>query len=249
MRRKHRRADGTESRSAGIQSDPPACTRSLPPVEQTEKKEAHTVLALEGMTCASCSMRIEKGLKKVPGVIDAQVNLATERGTVTYDPEQTGIAQMVQKVEATGYKATPIRAMRTRCTPPKQSAAIQQGLHLLSTADLNKKTNSRESRVSLFANATSSFWGSSSLFPSCMLSMFFMDRFRVENILLLMLTTPVWAIVGWEFHRGALKTLRHGSANMDTLVSLRLDRIVSVERRRNLFPSLLVASPFMIRPH
>jgi len=39
------------------------------------------------MTCASCAMRIEKGLKKVPGVIDAQVNLATERGTVTYNPE------------------------------------------------------------------------------------------------------------------------------------------------------------------
>ncbi|HEX6778066.1 MAG TPA: heavy metal-associated domain-containing protein, partial [Ktedonobacterales bacterium] len=44
-----------------------------------------TTLALEGMTCASCAMRIEKGLKKLPGVIDARVNLASERGTVTYD--------------------------------------------------------------------------------------------------------------------------------------------------------------------
>jgi P-type Cu+ transporter len=52
------------------------------------------------------------------------------------------------------------------------------------------------------------------------LSMFFMNRFPGENYLLLVLTTPVWAIVGWEFHRGALKTLRHGSANMDTLVSV-----------------------------
>ncbi len=60
------------------------------------------------MTCASCAMRIEKGLKKVPGVIDAQVNLATERGTVTYNPEQTGLEQMVQKVEAVGYKATAV---------------------------------------------------------------------------------------------------------------------------------------------
>ncbi len=47
-----------------------------------------------------------------------------------------------------------------------------------------------------------------------------MNRFPGENYLLLVLTTPVWAIVGWEFHRGALKTLRHGSANMDTLVSV-----------------------------
>src|SRR5205807_9902535 len=56
--------------------------------------------------------------------------------------------------------------------------------------------------------------------PVVILSMFFIDRFPGENYLLLALTTPVWALVGWEFHRGAIKTLRHGSANMDTLVSL-----------------------------
>jgi len=50
--------------------------------------------------------------------------------------------------------------------------------------------------------------------------MFFMNRFPGENYLLLFLTTPVWAVVGWEFHRGAINSLRHGSANMDTLVSL-----------------------------
>ena len=56
--------------------------------------------------------------------------------------------------------------------------------------------------------------------PVVILSMFFMNCFPGENYLLLALTTPVWAIVGWEFHRGALRSLRHGSANMDTLVSL-----------------------------
>ena len=66
------------------------------------------VLALEGMTCASCAMRIEKGLKKVPGVRDASVNFATEQATVTYDSEQTGLEQMIQKVDAIGYKARPL---------------------------------------------------------------------------------------------------------------------------------------------
>src|SRR6266436_7547344 len=75
--------------------------------------ESRTVLALEGMTCASCAMRIEKGLKKVPGVKDASVNLATEKATVTYDPAQTDIEQMVQKVDAVGYKATsPVSSMQ-----------------------------------------------------------------------------------------------------------------------------------------
>src|SRR5260370_14680482 len=67
--------------------------------------ESRAMLALEGMTCA---MRIEKGLKKVPGVKDASVNLATERASVMYDPAQTSIEQMVQKVDAVGYKATPL---------------------------------------------------------------------------------------------------------------------------------------------
>src|SRR5437763_15027180 len=71
-------------------------------------QESHTVLALEGMTCASCAMRIEKGLKKLPGVKDASVNLATERASVTYDPTQTGLKQMVQKVDAVGYRAIPM---------------------------------------------------------------------------------------------------------------------------------------------
>jgi Cu+-exporting ATPase len=47
-----------------------------------------------------------------------------------------------------------------------------------------------------------------------------MNRFPGENLLLLVLTTPVWAVVGWEFHRGAIKTLRNASATMDTLISV-----------------------------
>ncbi len=43
---------------------------------------------------------------------------------------------------------------------------------------------------------------------------------QTHNYLLALLTLPVWAIVGWSFHRGALINLRHGAANMDTLVSL-----------------------------
>src|SRR5947209_11030936 len=70
--------------------------------------ESRTLLALEGMTCASCAMRIEKGLKKVPGVKEASVNLASEQATVLYDPAQTSVEQMVQKVDVVGYKATPL---------------------------------------------------------------------------------------------------------------------------------------------
>src|SRR5215470_16499254 len=86
--------------------------------QSASREEARATLSLEGMTCASCAMRIEKGLKKVPGVRDASVNFATEQATVTFDPAQTGIEQMVQKVDAVGYKATPLVVPAAKSVTP-----------------------------------------------------------------------------------------------------------------------------------
>src|SRR3712207_5736778 len=96
--------------------------------DQQEAETSQTTFALEGMTCAACAMRIEKGLRKVPGVLDAQVNLASERGTVTYNPTLTGIEQMQQKVEAIGYKATPLDlpAPQPASAPADGEASVQQ---------------------------------------------------------------------------------------------------------------------------
>jgi Cu+-exporting ATPase len=60
-------------------------------------------LPVTGMTCASCSSRVERGLKKVAGVESAEVNLATEQATVTYDPQQVQPQQLVAAVEQSGY--------------------------------------------------------------------------------------------------------------------------------------------------
>src|SRR6266540_6709038 len=60
-------------------------------------------LPVTGMTCASCATRIERGLKKVGGVESAQVNLASEQATITYDPQQVQPHELVAAVEKTGY--------------------------------------------------------------------------------------------------------------------------------------------------
>ncbi|HEY4389040.1 MAG TPA: copper-translocating P-type ATPase, partial [Ktedonobacteraceae bacterium] len=80
--------------------------------------------------------------------------------------------------------------------------------------------------------------------PVVILSMFFMNSFPLENVLLLILTIPVWAIVGWEFHRGALKTLRHGSATMDTLVSLGSTAAFLLSVVATFLPSLVGGTTF-----
>ena len=192
-------------------------------VSQTQTQsttESRTVLALEGMTCASCAIRIEKGLKKVPGVKDASVNLATEQATVIYNSTQTNLEQMVQKVEAVGYKATP---QVTSTQQPVQETATSEvtekpGTPVLRITQEDELSKRRQAEIVRKRNLL--ILGIVLTLPVVILSMFFLNSFPGENYLLLVLTTPVWAIVGWEFHRGAIKTLRHGTANMDTLVSL-----------------------------
>ncbi len=61
------------------------------------------IMGVQGMTCASCSAHVEKALKKAPGVTDAVVNLATERATVTFDPQQGSLADMIAAVHDAGY--------------------------------------------------------------------------------------------------------------------------------------------------
>src|SRR6266567_3660579 len=200
--------------------------------------EDRAVLALEGMTCASCAMRIEKGLKKLPGVKDASVNLATEQATVTYDPSQTGPEQMVQKVDAVGYKAIPlvmptpksasVEAVGYKATPQvasvphvhdsSSSGSVASSEAPVVNAQADELSQRRLAEMTRKRNVL--ILGIILTLPVVILSMFFLNRFPGENYLLLVLTTPVWAIVGWEFHRGAIKTLRHGSANMDTLISV-----------------------------
>lgn len=60
-------------------------------------------LAIEGMTCASCAQTVEKAVKKVSGVNEASVNLATEKLQVTFDETQTTIPAIEQAVKQAGY--------------------------------------------------------------------------------------------------------------------------------------------------
>src|SRR5579859_1220196 len=211
------------------------------PVQEPLVTEAHTTLALEGMTCASCAMRIEKGLKKVPGVLDAQVNLATERGTVTYDPTQTGLEQMVQKVEAVGYKAIPLDQPAPQA---EQAPSVSEGNALPIAGTLQEDERGKRKAAEIVRKRNLLLLGIGLSIPVILLSMFYMNRFPGENYLLLVLTTPIWAIVGWEFHRGALKTLRHGSANMDTLVSLGSTAAYVMSIVATFFPALIGSVTF-----
>ncbi|GHO62802.1 copper-translocating P-type ATPase [Ktedonobacter sp. SOSP1-52] len=183
--------------------------------------EHHTLFAVEGMTCASCAMRIEKGLSKLEGVKEANVNLATEQAQISYDPTGVSEEAIMAKVEALGYKArphtAPIVPLPEQVVIPASTAPQKSDLQAASVRqderEKRKQTELAHKRFLLLLGVVLSL-------PIVVLNMFFMNRFPGENYLLLVLTTPVWAFVGWEFHKHALKNARHFSANMDTLISV-----------------------------
>ena len=71
---------------------------------------------IQGMSCASCVRRVEKGLTDLKGVTSASVNLATEKATVEYDPEMVTPDTLYRRVEEIGYTqshwANPSRELR-----------------------------------------------------------------------------------------------------------------------------------------
>jgi len=72
----------------------------------TREPAARVDLALEGMTCAACANRIERRLNKLDGV-EASVNYATEQAAVRFDPDVVAVADLLDAVEAAGYRAEP----------------------------------------------------------------------------------------------------------------------------------------------
>src|SRR6476620_6524333 len=73
----------------------------------SEPTTAQLALPVEGMTCASCVNRIERFLKRTPGVEDAVVNLATEVATIRFLPDRVGRSELVGAIEAAGYDVRP----------------------------------------------------------------------------------------------------------------------------------------------
>src|SRR6476620_10118615 len=91
-------------------------------------------LPVTGMTCASCATRIERSLKKVGGVENAQVNLASEQATITYDPQQAQPHDLVAAVEKAGYGV--IAPAQDDATEPQDAEAAARSGEL---ADKRRK--------------------------------------------------------------------------------------------------------------
>src|SRR5438270_46930 len=117
-----------------------------------------TELDIQGMTCASCVRRVERKLTKVAGVEDAQVNLATERATVRYNPAEVQVDALLDAVKSAGYTAQPrIVEEPFPAVAPAESAGTQVSLDIADAHDLQRQREvgelRRKSLVSLAVGA------------------------------------------------------------------------------------------------
>ena len=157
-------------------------------------------LSVSGMTCASCVLAIDRTLRAVPGVSDANVNLAAEQASVNFDPRQVTPAEMIYAIQHVGY-----------------DARIAGGLQESQEAD--EQARRRDLRLLMLKFGVGAplaillFVGSSG-------DLFRWDPgFLSNHYLQFGLAVPVQFWVGWQFLASAWKSARHRMADMNTLIA------------------------------
>ena len=165
-------------------------------------RTAKVELPITGMTCANCVATVERTLnKKVPGVVNATVNFATEKATVEYALGQVTHADMVAAIEKAGYGV--VEADAGELEDAEQAAR---------EAEIRDQTRKLwvgiMFTVPLFALSMARDFG-------------LLGDWAHQpwvNWLMLAMATPVQFYTGWDYYVGAYKSLRNGTANMDVLV-------------------------------
>jgi len=163
-------------------------------VEETEEPETVT-LKIEGMTCATCAQRIEKTLNELEGVLEANVNFPAEKAVVRFRGEVSGLEAFEKAIEAAGYRVVErVEEEEDRPDPNEEK----------------------------MRHAARRMWLAASFAGVIMVLMMIHMFVTVPGYFAItaVLAIPSIFIAGWETHRGTWKALRHGSANMDTLVTM-----------------------------
>ena len=171
--------------------------------------EKRIELPITGMHCANCAVTVERNLKRREGVLDAVVNYATERATVTYNPDLVNLAGLAETVEAAGYGVIQPGAAEgaegASAEDVEQAARRQEYAHqkrrllvgVIFTVPLFLLSMARDfGLLGMWAHAA---W---------------------FDYLLWALATPVQLYVGWDYYVSSYHALRNRAANMDVLIAL-----------------------------
>jgi Cu+-exporting ATPase len=176
-------------------------------------------LGVTGMTCASCVGRVERALEKVPGVLEANVNLANERATVGYVAGQVEPRDLEEAVEGAGYGVVRGEESSVEDTHERENKKLRMDFLLAATLT-----------ALILLGGLPMMLGLEPLLPMLWL-----------NLGLLVLATPVQFWAGRRFYRGAWGALKHGQANMNTLVVMGTSAAYLYSAVATLAPGLFAA--------
>jgi Cu+-exporting ATPase len=158
-------------------------------------------MPIGGMRCASCTASIERALGSVPGVLEAQVNLATERATVEYVPTLVTVETLRQTVKDAGYQPLLSQDTPSQADRERQARALEM------------RTLQRKFVVSLLLSVPVSLGSMGAMLP-------WVPTWLRHPVLLLILATPIQFWVGWQFYQGFWAATKHKSADMNSLIAL-----------------------------
>lgn len=161
-------------------------------------------LQIDGMTCSSCAMRIERALNKLPGVV-AAVNFATGKAHIGY-PDELSEQQLIETVQAAGYRASQLAVSNADAGDRADDGGDEH-------PDDVQGRQVRQIRNRLMASVALTV-------PVVVLSMVPSAQFRFWQWLVFALASPVALWGAAPFHRAAVQNLKHRAVTMDTLVSL-----------------------------
>jgi Cu+-exporting ATPase len=187
---------------------------NLPQIAKFVKEMGYAVVArktifpIEGLHCASCVANSEEAIMGVPGVISSSVNLASSRATVEYVGE-LDVTTLRHAVSEAGYELG------------KESATIED---VSLTAEREIKSLRSRFIVALTLGAIIMLLG-------------FVPEFSGQAYLLWALATPVQFWAGWRFYKGAWAAMRHGRADMNTLIAVGSSAAYFYSMAVVLFPS------------
>ena len=161
------------------------------------------IIRIGGMTCASCSQTIENALKKTEGIVEANVNLASEKAVVVYDVQEIDYEGIKKVIEGTGYKV-----LGREEGAAKYEKEIEEEQRRFHEAKM-KMSVAWAFTIPIMA------W----MIPEMILGQAWPNR-TIFDIGMILLAAPVLFWAGKETILSAVRAVSHGSANMDVLIAL-----------------------------
>jgi Cu+-exporting ATPase len=187
-------------------------------------KKEKIVLPIQGMSCASCVNRIETTLNQIPGVIQANVNLALQNATVDITPGKVTVRDLAREVEALGYKVPHI----------EEGPGIDKEKLTREEEVKNLKQKFLAGLILIIPIFVLMYWDHLGLSTLWVLGK------KTNFILQLLFQTPVQFWIGWQFYKGAWATAKHKTTDMNTLIAVGTSAAYGYSVLATFFPNLFV---------